>query len=771
MNQASNQVLYIDDLNVSEEDKQKKEYLQATADFWIARLVKNDPKYVEYRNYYNGIRDRKQFEYITANNGIGSPANLGFTNIIKPRIDSILSQLENETFTYHVNATDEHSIDMIADEKQNKRLTAIAQAVDLYIQKTETMISNTNISKSDVLEPDSILKKSVDKINKKFGESYISDYVKAAINVLKYFEHNQWADVRQKLKLLLLDLLVTGEAYYRIYTTRLGSDPIFEVIKPENFFHNKNTNNQYIGGTNAVVHREYLTRHEILQQYGKFMTKEQKEELTGPAVQLGARTGRYIATGADLDYYSDDINTGYGRRDHAHPLLDTVEVFHTEWLAVNEVTYTDEDAHLETLVDGDKSSKIKKGYRIDRYEVTRIGGSIYLNAGKSKYISRSQSTPFECYLTYDGIRYNDRGGTPFSLVGGLKDLQDAYDITIYHRDNLMANSGVPGDRINLAAIPKVLGSNFMDRLLKFVALKKNGVELIDPTEPGATLFQHYGSFDNTVQGNALQAINAILEMITYQADIVAGTNQQMLGQIAERDAVTNVKVGIQQSLMRNQDMFELFRTMHSRMLNKYVGEAQIAFSTGMKGSYVAGPYVYTFKIDPTKFIFTDYSITVSYSSKDDVKLSKLQELAKEFASAGTLPPDILTSAVLSDSVIEAKRTILDGYAQQKEENDQLQQASQQIQSLTENITQLQQELQKVTAQLEKLQGKDLDLKEREVNIKAQLAENQRILKDKELNLTDEHYERADKAKDDIVNLEREQLYLETGPAKEVNNKI
>jgi hypothetical protein len=51
--------------------------------------------------------------------------------------------------------------------------------------------------------------------------------------------------------------------------------------------------------------------------------------------------------------------------------------------------------------------------------------------------------------------------------------------------------------------------------------QKQGLELVDPTEDGANLFQHYGDFNASIQGDAINAVNAILESLAVQADIVS----------------------------------------------------------------------------------------------------------------------------------------------------------------------------------------------------------------------------------------------------------
>jgi hypothetical protein len=454
-------------------------------------------------------------------------------------------------------------------------------------------------------------------------------------------------------------------------------------------------------------------------------------------------------------------------RSHTHVL----EVFHVEWLAMNSVDFTDEEKKDSATVEGYMTDVMDAGWRVDRYEGVRISGSVYVNCGKSIHAPRSESRPYETSLSYGGVVYNDRNGTPFSLVGALKDLQDVYDLTQFYRDNLIANSGVPGDRVNIAGIPKKLGNDFMERLFKFMALKKNGLELIDPTEPGAQLFQHYGSFDNSVNGNSLQAIELVLRAMENQANTIAGTSPQMLGQIQQRDAVTNVQVGIKQTQVMNEDLFELARTNTKRMLNSMLDISKVCYSKGKKGSYIMGAESYTFEILPEKFCFSDFAISLSYAGKDELKLEAVKQLAKELVAAQAMDPTVLTHIVMSDSVTEVQRLIDESWKARKLENDILGQARTKIEQLTLQLQDMEAQLnaatQKVTTMLQsgdKLKSRELDLREREINLRWD-TDNKNI---------DTKAKAADKTialKEQTVQLEREQLYLASGNTKEIRNDI
>lgn len=754
---------YLEDIHISETEKSKEWYLKDMIDYWIGTLVHENIDIKTYRNYYSGVRNNKDFEYLTENFGIGTPSKLMFTNLIKPRIDALVGKIVSETFTYKVTCTDDKSVSEIQESKKTGKLTKITDALTAFSNR---MVNAVNAGKKE-MPTLSELQEDIKRQSNKFQSNFISDFEVAAQDVLKYVSQSAKVGMKQKLKLLAIDLFITGECYYKVYCERIGADPVLQVIRPEDMFYHRSVYSQTVGDledSDAVVHRQYLTRKEILSKYGKFLDKEQKEYLFGSTARTGS--ARIIRTGYDIENRYEDDDTIY-------PYLDPhrMEVYHVEWFALNEVKYSDEDKELEETVEDGHSTSIEKGWRLDRYEGIRIAGSIYVNCGKSANMVRSQAEPYLTRLTYGGIRYNDRnsGGKPYSMVGALKDLQDTYDLTIFYRDSMIAHAGVSGDRINVAGIPKVLGNDFMDRLFKFIALKKNGFELIDPTEPGAQMFQHYGSFDNSVSGPSLSAIETVLSGMERQADVTAGTNPQMLGQIAERDAVNNVSIGIRQSLLINEDLFSLLRDNQQVLLSRVLDTAQICYSKGKKGSYIAGSEAYVFEITHQNFCLSDFAIAISYGSKDEIKLQELKIVTKELIANGQIPPDILVHIILSDSITEVKKLVTEAVAKSTEEGNQLGQANQQVEQLTEQLKQLEAELNTITSQLKASESQQSQLKSEELALKSD-SENRKLANEEQKTKYLKDYQEAQLAlKQTVVQLEREQLYLDTGNAKEVKN--
>jgi hypothetical protein len=65
----------------------------------------------------------------------------------------------------------------------------------------------------------------------------------------------------------------------------------------------------------------------------------------------------------------------------------------------------------------------------------------------------------------------------------------------------------------------------MTRLTKWVA-QKAGLELVDPTEDGANLFPTL-RFNASIQGDAINAVNAILESLLFKRHCLWGARQML----------------------------------------------------------------------------------------------------------------------------------------------------------------------------------------------------------------------------------------------------
>jgi hypothetical protein len=777
----------IEDVHLSESEKNDVDYLRERVDYFILSLVREKEHIRKARNLYDGRRDKKEFEYLEQTFGIETPIAVKMTPLIKTRVDVLIGLLLDEVYTYHIAVNDSNTLDQIDEKRKAELARNIIAGVKERVKKNFEAVEKNE--QANVKAVDEIF---ISKIEKTVNSKFVSEFEIAAQALIKFFEQDRGIDLRQKMKQFLLDLILTGEAYFRTYVPKEGEDPILEICKAENIFYSKNNNHQFLSSgahahTRAIVHREFMSRNEILEKYGHLMDDIAKSRVFG---NYSEGMGRVINDPRKLDYvYNWDSFYDESNGDqHRNSRLDTLPVYHVEWLANNEIELSEEDRKNLTTVEKSKINKIfgeshgnsasgevkKKGYRLDRYEGIRIGYDVYLNLGKSKNIPRSSSKEWSTVLSYNGAVYNDRNGKPYSLALGLKDLQDSYDIIMFFRDNLIATAGVDGSRINLAAIPKVLGQDYMERILKFMALRKQGVEIYDPTEDGAHLFNHYGDFRGSINGNIIESLNTVLESIERQADIVSGVNRHMYAAAEVRDAVSNVQVGQKQVSLITKDMFELVHHSHINVLTDLINCAKRSYRKGGKrGSYILGHRTILFNVLPENFCYTDYNIQIVNSSKENFKVEKLKALLPELVAAQVLPHETLVKIALKDSTTEIMQIVESDMEEQAAKNDQLGQLSSQLEQLQGQLAEYDKQLKNAEQQINSLESKadefknkELQLKEKELQHKIEI-DNRNISVEVELS---KHKIEKDKA---VVQLEREQLYADNvrGNAREIKNDI
>jgi len=773
----------VEDTSITEEEKSDYLYLSQSVDFYIAAMVREKTHIKQARNLYDGIRDKDEFRYLEEVFGIETPVSVKMTPLIKTRIDVLVGILLDEVFTYRISVNDADTLTNIEDQKRKLKAKEIVDKWKKFHSDNVDLVNKGEQPKASPYEED-FLKKLEHSLN----ESFISEFEIAAGALLKFFEQDPTIDIKQKIKQFFVDMLIAGEAYYRVYIEHEGEDPKLEICKPENVFYSKNTNHQFLSAgnqplVNAVVHRFFLKRSEILSRWGHLMTDEQKVVLFA---QADAAAAPRIRDPRQLDHIYNYGNNVLNQ--HTNSTWDTLPVYHVEWLANNEVELTEEEQTDLQIVETLKHNRFqdpifgkeagngkpnKKGYRLDRYEGVRVGWNVYLNMGKSRWMPRSIGAPYLTTLSYNGVTYNDRSSKPYSMTLACKDLQDSYDVVTFFRDNLIANAGVDGSRVNLAAIPKVLGQDFMERLLKFVAFRKQGLELYDPTEEGASLFQHYGDFRGSLNGNIIEQLNMVLESIQAQADVVTGINRHMYAAAEARDAVTNVQAGVKQTSLITKDIFELLFDSRKHLLVDLLNAGKITYKNGKRGSYIVGHRTVLFHAQPENFKFTDFNIQVINSSRENLKFEKLNALLPQLAGKGTIEDEVLVQISLMDSPTEVRQLAVESMARRKEENNQIKQLQEQLQQMQSQSKQLQEELQKTTIEKEKLETADREYKMGDLAMRKKESE-ERIRQGDERLALDREIDEAEIKKDaEVVRLEREQLYANNVPgnAKQVKNDL
>jgi len=67
-------------------------------------------------------------------------------------------------------------------------------------------------------------------------------------------------DFKNKLKTLLLDLLITGYNFYRTKPSVGGNNVVIEILNPLNTFIDRNPESPYVKDSYRVVIRKWMTK-------------------------------------------------------------------------------------------------------------------------------------------------------------------------------------------------------------------------------------------------------------------------------------------------------------------------------------------------------------------------------------------------------------------------------------------------------------------------------------------------------------------------------
>lgn len=677
----------------------KDELIKKTDDA-IQELVYSKYDLQKAYNYYNGIRDADQFRYLEEVYGTNTPTTLHFTPLIKKHVDALIGEYLGTPIIPKISCKDSKTISNIDREKQLKIASELHNYLKSNLKKSILNFVNGKNMTDGLVEQQ--LKRIIDDIN----NTFVSEYEIAAQNVIEYIMQSRDTDIITVLRDLLLDLLITGYAFYKVIPTVENNNIKIQVLSPLNTFIDRNYESPYIKNSYRVVVRHWMTKNQILNEYGKEMSASDRDKLVEKwddvyenamyYVQLGSKNGIPNSDGLQAGV---EVTPGYPDTTHgmAHELIPVYEV---EWLE------TDKD------------------FVMQRYKNIRIGEQIYIIRGKDDKVIRSKSNPSYCSLSVNGIYFLNRGVKPYSMVLACAHLQDQYDLLNFYRDNLIANSGTVGDWIDLTLIPSELGVNLPERLMKWQALKKQGLGVLDSSQEGrlasgqAPLNTIFNGFDNTVKTQAIQAIQVAIEAIEQTVSSITGVFRERLNGIEQRDAVTNIKIGQNNSFIITKQYYHQMDLIVNEMLLDCLNLAKIVFKNGLTGTIILGDkYQKVFTALPEYFTMSDHDIRIITSSDVVKDLEQIKSIIPEFVKSGGLPPDIIIEAVTSKSIPDLKYKIKKAMQTQKEENNQIQQLEQQNQQLQQQLQELQKQLQIAQNKVESLNQAKLQLEKKQLEQK------------------------------------------------------
>lgn len=696
----------------------------------IGELVVDKTTIQKCYNYYNGVRDAEQFQYLEDNYGIGQPTSVEFTPLIKKHLDALIGEYLGTPIIPKVTCKDEKTVSTIFREKQ---IYIYSELQKIFQQKLKNNLIQVIQGKDPT---DIMVQNQMEDLVGDLEDSFISKYEEAAQNVIEYIMQSRNTDLINKLRKIFLDLLISGDTFYRVKPSANGTNIQIESPSPLNTFPERNPNSPYVKDCSRIVIRKWLTEAEVLNTYGKDLSKEDIEKIKDRWTNSYSSSSTYIrTTNGKLNpgiQAGVEIIPGYPKEGYLNHRL--IEVYEVEWIE------TDSD------------------FVMHRHSATKIGTDIYIIDEVDKDVVRTQDNPSKCTLSVNGVFYLNENSEPYSLVKACMTLQDKYDLLCYYRDNLIATSGTTGEWLDISLIPAKLGVNFSERVQKWLAYKKSGLGLIDTSQEGrmasgqAPINTIFNGFDDTIKVQSIQAIQLAIDSIEQTVSSITGVFKERLNGISQKDAVTNVQTSVNNSFVITKQYYHQMDILTEEILIDCLNTGKKVYKKGLTGIINLGDKQQKiFTALPENFTVTDYGITVKTSSDITQEIEQMKQILPQLIQAQLLPADILFETITCKSLTSIKTRIRKALAKQKAENNQLQQAMQQVQQLQQQLQESQKQIQKYEQQIQQLAKQADNFKQEELKQKMDLewfkAQTDRQFKDRQ---AEEDAKRTE--------LERQQLY-------------
>ena len=716
-------------MQITKAKKGSDDYLIDWCDYVIGDLVREKTELFKAYNYFNGVRDHFQYENLEKNYGVGNPTSVGFTPLTRKHIEAIVGEYLSMKPKIRVSCKDERTLTNIFRDKQLETTKKIKDYVSKYLENS--------IYKAIVQGPkkqgeqnqqvvDSEIQRELKQITDSVNRNFISNYEIAAQDICEYVMQNRDIDFKNKLEQLLLDLLISGQAYYKVVPTKTMTNFKIELCDPLNTWVDKDPKSRYMKNGYKAVVRKWMTAEEVEIKYGDYLSDKDLKQIrewknfyeedgqyalvTGQSARCGDLNG--IWSGVGVHPYDSD---------YMERKWDLIPVYEVEWI---------------------DSAQDQAGWIGYCYHVTRIGTDIYILDADDVMMPRNMDSPNEARLSINGIWYTNGHGSPYSLMLATADLQDKYDLNLYKKDNAMALSGTRGAIVDISQLPTSLGSTPDERLIKFQAYRKVGLSLIDTAQEGVPLNNtYYNGFDDTLNPGEIQAYQLSIQMIEDTVSSITGVFRERLGGIEQRDAVANVEVGMQQSYIITKRYYSAMDTLVKEMLCDCIDMAKVVYKNGLTGQLVLGDQKEIFTLLPEYYSFTSYDISLADSTEIIKEQELIKQLAMQLAGSNQVDPEILFIVSTSKSLSEMKELTLKSIREKKIENNQLIQLQQQLQQAQQNMQEMQKQLEQSTKKIAQLNEKKLNIEQQNNQMDQEIAyakiQAEKELKDRELDLIEQ----------------------------------
>ena len=231
----------------------------------------------------------------------------------------------------------------------------------------------------------------------------------------------------------------------------------------------------------------------------------------------------------------------------------------------------------------------------------------------------------------------------------------------------------------------------------------------------------FNGYDDTIKLETIQAIDLAIQRIEETCSGITGVFRERLGGIEQKDAVTNVQVGVRNSSYITKQYYQLMDLMTREILIDLLNIAKIVYKNGMTGTLILGERLNkVFTALPEHFTFTDYDIHITDSSEMLKEQEIIKEITIHLTKAQQIDPEILLEVATAKGLTRMKVDTLAAIRRKKQETGEFAQLAQKAEEMEGQLQQASTELKKLQNKVEALNQQKLQLEKEKLAFEKEL---------------------------------------------------
>lgn len=471
-----------------------------------------------------------------------------------------------------------------------------------------------------------------------------------------------------------------------MYVSVLNGQPVSWNVNSLRFSCQKSPDTYFIEDSENASVEYRMSPSEVVKYFGDELSKTQID-------QIYERRNTTGSMNVEMWLESTDENFGssiYDKND-----VSSVRVLHTTWKALRKIgflDYMDETGTLQTkMVDeeyeldtsiGDIS--IEWEWIPEVYETWKIDSDIYVNMRALPGQLKDIKNAWEAKLPYYGVIYDNVNSRRVSLMDRLKSYQYFYNIIMYRLELLLASDKGKKVLMNINMVPDNAQINFKKWQHVF---ESTPFAWFDPNEEGAGHIDA-GSAAKVIDLSLVSDIEKyvnIAEYIRTQCGRSVGITDQMMGQIAPDEAVTNAQQSLVQSSFQIEPYFNLHQIAKRNILQALLECNKVAYSgrDAEKLSYVTDDMTQVLlEIDSELLDNSTYGIFVNNTLETEEVKEQIRQLAHAALQNQAIELSDVITVIRQDSIVEAEEILKVAEENKRKHQSQLQkEAHEQVKEL------------------------------------------------------------------------------------------